>query len=69
MLKQLENEKYDLAISHMYDFCPMGIIHAIKIPTYIWMAAGNLLDTMAYTLGVPNPPSFVPGSFSAFSDK
>ncbi|ETN83567.1 UDP-glucoronosyl and UDP-glucosyl transferase [Necator americanus] len=36
-LNWLEAEKFDLAFSHMYDVCPIGLIHYAKIPSWIWL--------------------------------
>lgn len=69
LMKQLKDEKFDLAISHMYDFCPMGMIKALDIPTYIWMSSAAFLDYMAWAVGAPAPASFVPNAMSSFSDR
>lgn len=69
LLKTLKAENFDLAISHMYDLCPMGIIKALEIPTYIWMSSGVLLDNMASAIGATTPISYVPSAFSPFSDR
>uniref|UniRef100_A0AC35UEX5 Glucuronosyltransferase n=1 Tax=Rhabditophanes sp. KR3021 TaxID=114890 RepID=A0AC35UEX5_9BILA len=58
-LKWLENEKFDLAITHMYEYCPIGLIHHAKIPTWIWMNSGALMDYIAYDIGLPLPSSYV----------
>jgi glucuronosyltransferase len=56
----LREEKFDLAFSHMYDLCVIGIIHHVRIPTWIWLNSGALMDPVAVALGVPSPPSYVP---------
>ncbi|KAK6052230.1 hypothetical protein COOONC_10265 [Cooperia oncophora] len=33
----LTNEKFDIAFAHMYHTCPIALIHAAKIPTWIWL--------------------------------
>ncbi|VDP57887.1 unnamed protein product [Heligmosomoides polygyrus] len=33
----LAEEKFDIAFSHMYNTCPIALIHAAKIPTWIWL--------------------------------
>lgn len=60
-LEKLRKEKFDIAYAHIYDFCPMIMIEHLKIPTWIWMSSGLLLEPQAYYLGVPTPVSYVPG--------
>lgn len=66
---QLKRENFDIAISHMYDLCPIGMIKALEIPTFIWMSSGSLLDFMGWAVGVPSPSSYVPNFMSSYSDK
>jgi len=69
LMKQLEDEKFDLAITHMYSFCPLGMVRLLKIPSYIWMTSAQLLDYVAYYSGVPTFPSYTPNSMSHKSDR
>ncbi|CAB3403096.1 unnamed protein product [Caenorhabditis bovis] len=59
-LKWLESEKFDIAFAYIYSTCPVGIIHHAKIPTWIWLNSGGLMDYVANTIGVPIIPSYVP---------
>ncbi|GMS86582.1 hypothetical protein PENTCL1PPCAC_8757, partial [Pristionchus entomophagus] len=52
----------DIAFTHMYHYCPIGIIHKSKIPTWIWLNSGALMETVAELMGVPVPPSYCPPS-------
>ncbi|KHJ96610.1 hypothetical protein OESDEN_03420, partial [Oesophagostomum dentatum] len=36
-MQWLTDQKFDVAFSHMYHTCPIGLIHAAKIPTWIWL--------------------------------
>uniref|UniRef100_A0A0K0E2X9 glucuronosyltransferase n=1 Tax=Strongyloides stercoralis TaxID=6248 RepID=A0A0K0E2X9_STRER len=63
------NEKFDIAFAHMYDYCTIGIIHYTKIPTWIWMSSGAIVDHMALDLGVPLPTSYVPPMMADMGDK
>ncbi|VDM79218.1 unnamed protein product, partial [Strongylus vulgaris] len=47
-MRWLSNQKFDLAFSHMYHTCPIGLIHAAKIPTWIW------LNSFCFTVTVQN---------------
>ncbi|CAD6195442.1 unnamed protein product [Caenorhabditis auriculariae] len=55
-----ENEKFDVAFSHMYSACPIGIIHIAKIPSWVWLNSGALWDGVANVIGVPIIPSYIP---------
>ncbi|VDM75224.1 unnamed protein product [Strongylus vulgaris] len=33
----LKSQKFDLAFAHMFDVCPIGLIHAAQIPSWIWL--------------------------------
>ncbi|GMT21595.1 hypothetical protein PFISCL1PPCAC_12892, partial [Pristionchus fissidentatus] len=57
-LADIENSKFDIAFTHMYNFCPIGIIHKTKIPTWVWLNSGALMDNVAELMGVPLPPSY-----------
>jgi hypothetical protein len=57
----LKSEQFDVAISHMYDFCAIGIIHHLNIKGWIWLSSGALMDIMPIIAGAPSPPSYVPG--------
>ncbi|KAF8371102.1 hypothetical protein PRIPAC_77531, partial [Pristionchus pacificus] len=57
-LSHIEESKYDIAFTHMYNFCPIGIIHHTKIPTWVWLISGALMDQAAELMGVPVPPSY-----------
>ncbi|KAL6738215.1 hypothetical protein Aduo_011786 [Ancylostoma duodenale] len=59
-LRWLAAERFDLAFSHMYDICPIGLIHYAKIPSWIWLNSGALMDFVAYYMGVPIIPSYMP---------
>lgn len=59
-MKWLENEKFDVAYSYIYSSCPIGLIHAAKIPSWVWLNSGALMDFVAETVGVPIIPSYVP---------
>ncbi|VDL75737.1 unnamed protein product [Nippostrongylus brasiliensis] len=59
-LDWLVAEKFELAFSHMYDVCPIGLIHYAEIPSWIWLNSGALMDFVAHYMGVPNIPSYSP---------
>ncbi|CAP35574.1 Protein CBR-UGT-62 [Caenorhabditis briggsae] len=59
-MKWLENEKFDVAYAYIYSTCPIGLIHTAKIPSWVWLNSGPLMDYVAETTGVPIIPSYVP---------
>ncbi len=69
LLDHLSAEKFDIAIVHTYDFCPLGMVRHLKIPTHIWMSSGVLYDYLAWYSGVPTPGSYVPNALSSMSDR
>ncbi|TKR70515.1 hypothetical protein L596_022536 [Steinernema carpocapsae] len=68
-LKQVVDAKFDIAFAHMYEYCPIGLIHYAKIPTWIWLNSGTLIDMVAHDIGVESPPSYVPPVMSDSSDE
>ncbi|KJH45032.1 UDP-glucoronosyl and UDP-glucosyl transferase [Dictyocaulus viviparus] len=59
-LEWLQVQKFDLAFSHMFDVCPIGLIHYAKIPSWIWLNSGPIMDFVAHSMGVPKVSSYVP---------
>uniref|UniRef100_A0A0N5A677 glucuronosyltransferase n=1 Tax=Parastrongyloides trichosuri TaxID=131310 RepID=A0A0N5A677_PARTI len=68
-LNFMVNEKFDIAFTHMFEHCPIGIIHYAKIPTWVWLSSGILTDHMADDLGAPSPSSYVPPLRGDYSDR
>ncbi|KAK5983238.1 UDP-glucoronosyl and UDP-glucosyl transferase, partial [Trichostrongylus colubriformis] len=73
-LRWLENEHFDLAFTHMFDVCTIGLVHNAKIPSWIWLNrslllafcvmdvyfSGSVMDYVAQLTGIPIIPSYVP---------
>ncbi|RCN32247.1 UDP-glucoronosyl and UDP-glucosyl transferase [Ancylostoma caninum] len=59
-LKWLEKEHFDVAFAPMFDVCTVGLVHAAKIPGWIWLNSGSVMDYIAYLTGIPVIPSYVP---------
>ncbi|KAJ1365480.1 UDP-glucuronosyltransferase 1-1 [Parelaphostrongylus tenuis] len=62
-------QKFDLAFTHVYDVCPIGLIHYAKIPSWIWLSSGGLVDFVAHYIGVPTIPSYVPPMMMESADQ
>uniref|UniRef100_A0A914Z8U4 glucuronosyltransferase n=1 Tax=Panagrolaimus superbus TaxID=310955 RepID=A0A914Z8U4_9BILA len=65
----LQEENFDIAFAASNDYCSIGLIHAAKIPTWIWLDSGALTDFVAENIGVTSPSSFVPLEFADSGDK
>ncbi|CCD65240.1 UDP-glucuronosyltransferase [Caenorhabditis elegans] len=68
-LKWLEDEKFDVAYTHIYSTCPLGLIHHAKIPSWVWLNSGPLMDYVSQAVGVPILPSYVPPVLMASHDE
>ncbi|KAL7073395.1 hypothetical protein ACQ4LE_007259 [Meloidogyne hapla] len=69
-LSSVNYQKFDLAIGHFHDFCPVAMAHAAGVPRMIWITHGpSLYDFTALSLGLRTFPSFVPHPLSFNSDR
>ncbi|KAK0402981.1 hypothetical protein QR680_016653 [Steinernema hermaphroditum] len=68
-LEQLKAEKFDVAFVQMFEACPIGLVHHARIPAWIWLNAGQLLDNIANVMGVPQPASYVPAMMFDMKDE
>ncbi|TKR72769.1 hypothetical protein L596_020173 [Steinernema carpocapsae] len=59
-MDRVKSEEFDLAFVSMFETCPIGIVHHAKIPSWIWLNAGQLMDHIASEMGAPQPSSYVP---------
>ncbi|KAF8362505.1 hypothetical protein PRIPAC_89428 [Pristionchus pacificus] len=61
-MAQLREEKFDFAIAHHLEFCPVSVIHALGIPAYGFMLSTPLSRQMMSFIGVPLLPSIYPNN-------
>lgn len=59
-IERLRAEQFDVAFLPMFDLCTVGIVKHIGIDAWIWLNTGRLMDYVAYYIGLPSPPSYVP---------
>ncbi|GMT21785.1 hypothetical protein PFISCL1PPCAC_13082, partial [Pristionchus fissidentatus] len=59
-LAEVESQGFDLATTYSINACPLGIIHKTKIPAWVFLNSGALMDSVAEVMGVPMPPSYCP---------
>uniref|UniRef100_A0AC34GLS7 Glucuronosyltransferase n=1 Tax=Panagrolaimus sp. ES5 TaxID=591445 RepID=A0AC34GLS7_9BILA len=58
-IERFKAANFDVVFSHMYNFCPIGMIHLAKPKSWVWLNSGALMDYVGYYMGVPMPPSYV----------
>jgi hypothetical protein len=56
----LKAQRYDVAIAEAWQMCPLGLFHALNIPTRLGSHAVPLSPQLTRILGIPSPTSFVP---------
>ncbi|KIH64397.1 hypothetical protein ANCDUO_05295 [Ancylostoma duodenale] len=69
LLRKLREENFDVGISEAYYVCGLGLFEALNIKTTIAAVSNPHLDAVAYAIGEPAFPSYVPGSLSTTGDK
>ncbi|RCN38660.1 hypothetical protein ANCCAN_15417 [Ancylostoma caninum] len=69
LLRKLREENFDVGISEAYYVCGLGLFEALNIKTTIATVSNPHLDAVAYAIGEPAFPSYVPGSLSTTGDK
>jgi hypothetical protein len=62
----LRKEKFDLAIASNLDFCDIGLIEMLGIPSYAWTTTGPIHDIVAWTVGVPEEVAYTPTMWDNF---
>ncbi|CAJ0594202.1 unnamed protein product [Cylicocyclus nassatus] len=68
LLKTLLEEDFDVGIAES-DICALGIFELLNITTTIAVTTNPHLDSLAYAIGEPTFPSYVPGILSTTSDR
>lgn len=61
LLDQLKAENFDIAFGNMYEMCSFGLMKVLNISNYGWFLSSVLVEHPAMLMGVPTPPSYVPG--------
>ncbi|ETN69959.1 UDP-glucoronosyl and UDP-glucosyl transferase [Necator americanus] len=69
LLKQLEDEKFDVGIAETFEFCGFGVFELAKIPATIATFSGVHMDVIAEAIGEPIAPSYVPGAMATAGDR
>ncbi|KAK6023976.1 hypothetical protein OSTOST_10223, partial [Ostertagia ostertagi] len=68
LLDQLKAEKFDVAITELFDFMGVGVLEAIGLKNIVGAHSSTIMEGTALALGVPVIPSFMPGSCSVTDD-
>ncbi|KAK6054764.1 hypothetical protein COOONC_07731 [Cooperia oncophora] len=61
LLEQLKAEKFDVAITELFDFVGIGVLEAIGLKNIIGAHSSAILEGTASAIGVPVIPSYAPG--------
>ncbi|EYC33737.1 hypothetical protein Y032_0002g957 [Ancylostoma ceylanicum] len=75
LMKQLEDEKFDVGIAEAFSICGLGeypsqgIFDLIKIPASIVTFSGVHMEAIAAAIGEPIAPSYVPGAIAREGDR
>ncbi|PIO72852.1 hypothetical protein TELCIR_05193 [Teladorsagia circumcincta] len=68
LLQQLKDEKFDVAITELFDFIGIGVLEAIGLKNIVGAHSAILMEGTSLALGVPVLPSFVPAFFGVTND-
>ncbi|GMT14360.1 hypothetical protein PFISCL1PPCAC_5657, partial [Pristionchus fissidentatus] len=67
-MDKMREEKFDIAITHHLDACPVSIIHAARIPQFGYILSTPLVKTQLNNLGIPVLPSILPSHLTDASN-
>uniref|UniRef100_A0A0M3HLH4 Glucuronosyltransferase n=1 Tax=Ascaris lumbricoides TaxID=6252 RepID=A0A0M3HLH4_ASCLU len=67
LLSELRSVSYDIAITEVYDYCPIGLFHMLDIRTTVLVSAVPVTDFHADVFGLPTPLAYT--SSKAFYQK
>ena len=69
IIKNFTVEKFDIAIGHFHDLCPLAIAEKVGIKKVVWVTHGtSVYDFTAVQTGLRTFPSFVPHPLSSYGD-
>ncbi|CAJ0603983.1 unnamed protein product [Cylicocyclus nassatus] len=69
LIKQLEEEHFDVGIAEGFMACGFGVFKIAKIKTTLATLASVHMDPISEAIGEPVTPSYVPGGMSAAGDQ
>ncbi|CAJ0603982.1 unnamed protein product [Cylicocyclus nassatus] len=69
LMKQLEEEHFDVGIAEGFGVCGFGVFKIAKIKTTLATLASVHMDPISEAIGEPVTPSYVPGGMSAAGDQ
>ncbi|EYB96715.1 hypothetical protein Y032_0147g2573 [Ancylostoma ceylanicum] len=68
-LQRLKEEKFDVGIAEPNTVCAFGLFEVLDIRSTIAVISNPHLEAVAYAIGEPFLPSYMPGLFSATGDR
>ncbi|KAL6737705.1 hypothetical protein Aduo_011325 [Ancylostoma duodenale] len=69
LIKQLNDQEFDVGIAEVFDICGLGVFELVKIPASIGAFAGVHMDSISEAIGEPIILSYVPGALAAAGDR
>ncbi|KAL6744574.1 hypothetical protein Aduo_017497 [Ancylostoma duodenale] len=69
LLERLKKEKFDVGIAEPNTVCALGLFEVLDIRSTIAVISNPHLESVAYAIGEPFLPSYIPGLFSTSGDK
>ncbi|RCN36531.1 UDP-glucoronosyl and UDP-glucosyl transferase [Ancylostoma caninum] len=69
LLQRLREEKFDLGIAEPNTVCALGLFEVLDMKSTIAVVSNPHLESVAFAIGEPFLPSYIPGLFSSTGDK
>uniref|UniRef100_A0A0K0F4X1 glucuronosyltransferase n=1 Tax=Strongyloides venezuelensis TaxID=75913 RepID=A0A0K0F4X1_STRVS len=69
-ITKLKNKKFDIAIGHFHDLCPLALAKAVNVKKLIWITHGtSVYDFTAIQMGLRTFPASISHPLSSFADE
>ncbi|KAK5981115.1 UDP-glucoronosyl and UDP-glucosyl transferase [Trichostrongylus colubriformis] len=68
LLEQLKAEKFDVAITELFDFIGIGVLEAIGLKNIVGAHSSVIVEGTASAIGAPIIPSYMPASYGVTDD-
>ncbi|KAK5976569.1 UDP-glucoronosyl and UDP-glucosyl transferase, partial [Trichostrongylus colubriformis] len=68
LLEQLKAEKFDVAITELFDFIGIGVLEAIGLKNIVGAHSSAIVEGTASAIGAPIIPSYMPASYGVTDD-
>uniref|UniRef100_A0A1I8A7N2 glucuronosyltransferase n=1 Tax=Steinernema glaseri TaxID=37863 RepID=A0A1I8A7N2_9BILA len=69
-VERFRQQRFDIAIGHFHDLCPLALAEKVGIKKLIWITHGtSVYDFAAVQMGLRTFPSYVPHPLSSYGDQ